>query len=173
VTTEQFQQHILPHKNKLFRFALSYLRVEADAKDLVQEVMMNAWERIPDPQSIKNMEAWCMTLTRNKALNMLKRKGRHTIQLEDQFDLSSSEATPLQKTESQESVNKIHKIIASLPVAQREVISLRDIEGYSYKEIADILQLEMNHVKVLLFRARKQVKEQLIRVHNYGISKAK
>ena len=172
MTSEQFQQHILPHKNKLFRFALSYLAEEADAKDLVQEVMLAAWEKIKDPHSLKNTEAWCMTLTRNKALNILKKKGRNYLQVAEQYDLKSPEATPLQQTENKESAGKIKGIINSLPVKQREVITLRDVEGYSYKEIVGILNLEMNHVKVLLFRARKQVKEQLTRVNNYGISHA-
>lgn len=172
MTSEQFQLLILPHKNKLYRFALSYLAEEADAKDLVQEVMLSAWEKIKDPRSVKNLEAWCMTLIRNKALNVLKKKGRNYLQVTEQFGLSSPDATPLQQTEEKESAGKIRKIIAALPIKQREVITLRDLQGYSYKEIAEILKLEMNHVKVLLFRARKTVKEQLTRVNNYGISHA-
>ena len=171
MTTEQFQQQILPHKNKLFRFAKVYLN-EADAKDVVQEVMLTAWEKIDDPRSVKNLEAWCMTLTRNKSLNMLKKKGRNYLQLADQYDLSSGAANPLKKTVDREVAGKIRGIIASLPEKQRAVITLRDVEGYSYKEMAKVLKLEMNHVKVLLFRARKQVKEQLTRINNYGISHA-
>jgi RNA polymerase sigma factor (sigma-70 family) len=172
VTTEQFKQHILPTRHKLYRFALSYLSVEEDARDVVQEVMLSAWEGIKDLRTVRNPEAWCMALTRNKALNLLKKKGRHYLPLAEQYDLPSGDRNPLQQTEANESFHKIRDLIAQLPEKQRAVIHLRDLEGYSYKEMAQILNLEMNHVKVLLFRARKQVKEQLTRVNDYGISKA-
>ena len=171
MTAEQFQQLVLPHKNKLYRFALAYLD-EANAKDIVQEVMLSAWEKIQDPRSVNNIEAWCMTLTRNKSLNMLKKKGRTYLQISEQYDLSSQEASPLQKTAGNEIADTIGQIIGQLPEKQRAVITLRDMEEYSYKEIAAILNLDMNHVKVLLFRARKQVKETLTRINNYGISHA-
>ena len=156
MTTEEFKHHILPLKNKLFRFALSYLASQADARDVVQEVMLNAWTHIKDLNAIGNPEAWCMTAARNKALNMLKKKGRNHLPVEDQYDLPSESASPLKLTEAKEVIDKIRGIIASLPEKQREVIRLRDVEEYSYKEIAEILQLELNHVKILLFRARKQ-----------------
>ena len=172
MTTEEFKLHILPLKNKLFRFALSYLSNKADARDVVQEVMMNAWTHMKELETINKPEAWCMTATRNKALNMLKKKGRNHLPVEDQYDLPSNAASPLKLAEAQELIDKIKGIIARLPLNQREVIRLRDVEGYSYKEIAEILQLELNHVKILLFRARKQVKTTLTQLQDYGISQA-
>lgn len=171
MTTEEFKREILPLKNKLFRFALVYLN-EADAKDIVQEVMLTVWEKVTDLNSVKNVEAWCMTLTRNKSLNLLKKKGRTYSQLSEQYNLGSEAANPLEQTEAKEVSGKIKSIIATLPEKQRAVITLRDVDGYSYKEMTQILKLEMNHVKVLLFRARKQVKKQLTRINNYGISHA-
>ena len=170
MNTEEFQTHILPLKNKLFRFASVYLAREADAKDVVQDVMLSAWEKLKSPKAVNNLEAWCMTLTRNKALNMLKRKGRGYLQITEQFDLSSQAASPLKQTEENEMIARIRGIIKRLPEKQRAVITLRDIEGYSYKEMVEILKLEMNYIKVLLFRARKQVKKELNRIHDYGIS---
>ncbi len=172
MTTEQFQQHILPAKHKLFRFALSYLHVEEDAKDIVQEVMLSAWEQIRDLGSVRNPEAWCMTLVRNKSLNLLKKKGRDYLPLVDQHELQSEESGPLQQTAEKQSISTIRHLIDRLPRNQREVIRLRDVEGFSYKEIAEILHLELGHIKVLLFRARQQVKEQITRVNDYGISQA-
>lgn len=164
LTTEQFQYFILPLKHKMFRFAMSYMHEQADAKDIVQEVMLSAWEQIKDPFSVKNLEAWCMTATRNRALNMLKKKGRNYEELEEQTDLKSKEASPLKSTEEKEAIGRVRQIIASLPQKQQQVIRLRDMEGFSYNEIAEILDIELNHVKVLLFRARKRVKEQLSHV---------
>ncbi len=172
MTKHQFIQYILPTKNKLFRFALSYVGNEADAKDIVQEVMLTAWEQLHDPHTVRNIEAWCMTLTRNKSLNLLKKKGRHYLDIEEQRNLCSNEVGPQKLTEVNEAANNIRKIIRSLPEKQREVIQLRDVEGYSYKEITEILHLEMGHVKVLLFRARKKIKLQLMQMNNYGVSRS-
>ena len=143
---------------------MSYMHEQADAKDIVQEVMLSAWEQIKDPFSIKNLEAWCMTATRNRALNLLKKKGRNYEELEGQIGLKSKEISPLKRAEEKEMIGRVRKIIASLPQMQQQVIQLRDMEGFSYKEISEILDIELNHVKVLLFRARKQVKEQLSHV---------
>lgn len=143
---------------------------EADALDVVQEVMMKAWEKIDDPESFGSPEAWCMTLTKNRSLDLLKKKGRNHLPLTDQYDLQAGSATPLEATESKESINNIQEIISHLPELQRTVIQLRDVEGYSYKEIADIMDVGMSHVKVLLHRARKQVQRRFRRVNQHGIS---
>jgi len=169
VTTQAFKELILPLKNKLFRFAFSYLKDEDDAKDVVQDVMIRSWEEIEDVKSIKNLEAWCMTLVKNRSLDRLKRKGRNYLQVVDQHYISSEAADPLQVTMEREDDLRIKGIIARLPEKQREVIKLRDMEGYTYLEIAEILEIELNHVKVLLHRARNQVKEELRKTHGHGI----
>lgn len=168
VTTTQFKEIILPLKNKLYRFALSYLSNEDDAKDVVQEVMIKTWQEIKDLNSIRNIEAWCMTLTKNKALDQLRKKGRNYLQIADQVHLTSPEANPLQRTTEIESFNTIHSVIESLPDNQKNVIRLRDIEGHRYKEIAEILQLDINHVKVLLHRGRAAIKKALHPIYGNG-----
>ncbi len=165
VTTEQFNTSILPLKNKLYRFALSFLLNEDDAKDVVQEVMIKSWEKIQDISKIKNIEAWCITMTRNKALDVLRKKGRNHIDITSQVHIESSTASPHEQTSSIESMELIKQTIAALPENQRAVITLRDIEGYSYKEIALILELDLNHIKVLLHRARQQVKKKLEHIY--------
>jgi RNA polymerase sigma factor (sigma-70 family) len=169
VTTQVFEQMILPLKNKLFRFALSYLKNEDDAKDVVQDVMIKSWEEMEDVSAIRNVEAWCMTLVKNRSLDRLKRKGRNYLQVVDQHHLSANGVDPLQHTMQKETHLKIKGIIARLPEKQREVISLRDVEGYTYNEIAEILEIELNHVKVLLHRARMQVRNELKTLQEYGI----
>lgn len=166
----QFNNIVLPLKNKLFRFAFSFLKNEEEAKDVVQEVMLKCWEVSQKKHQIQNYEAWCMTLTRNRSLDRLKKKGRHSDTLSEHFDLSSDGLSPFAITQAAETKHVIHSIIDRLPVAQKEAITLRDLEGYSYKEIAEIMHINMNHVKVLLHRARSTVKTQLTRIHNYGIA---
>jgi RNA polymerase sigma-70 factor (ECF subfamily) len=168
VTTTQFKDNILPLKNKLYRFALSYLANEADAKDVVQDVMIKSWQDIKDLSAIRNVEAWCMTVTRNRSLDQLRKKGRNYLQVADQEHLTSQEPNPLQRTTNMESYQVIHAVIAKLPENQKDVVQLRDIEGHSYKEIAEMLNLDINHVKVLLHRGRAAIKKELQPIYGNG-----
>ena len=76
---------------------------------------------------------------------------------------------PYQEIEKKDTMTEISKLMSSLPEKQRQVMQLRDIEGYSYKEITDILEIDMNQVKVNLFRARKEIKEKLLNINAYGL----
>jgi RNA polymerase sigma-70 factor (ECF subfamily) len=66
-------------------------------------------------------------------------------------------------------MQRINQLIASLPEKQRQVMHLRDIEGYSYNEICEILELDMNQVKVNLSRARNAVREKFVKINAYGL----
>ena len=68
-----------------------------------------------------------------------------------------------------DAMTNIGKFIASLPEKQKQIIQLRDVEGYSYQEIGDIMEIDMNQVKVNLFRARKAVKENMLNINAYGL----
>ncbi len=167
---ESFQSRVLPVKNKLYRFALRLLGDEADAQDIVQEALIRVWKGRNEMDQIQNMEAWCMRITKNLSLDRLraiKRKG--TFQLEEGFDVQHTEVPPDIKTELGESMIIIGQFIAALPQKQREIIHLRDVEGYTYNEICEILELDMNQVKVNLFRARNAVREKLVKVNAYGL----
>ena len=172
MTIQDFKERVLPLKNPLFRFAFSYLRDESEAEDTVQEVMIECWERIADVNEIRNMEAYCVTLTKNRCLDRLKKKGRFKEQLDDRMGLVADVADPHRQTQVNETMEKVKDIIAELPEKQREVLHLRDLEGYSYKEIAEMLQLEMNHIKVLLHRGRKAVQSEWQKMNAYGIQGA-
>jgi len=87
----------------------------------------------------------------------------------DGFEVRQEVLTPHEKTEVHDSMEYVSQLIASLPEKQRQVIHLRDVEGYSYNEICEILELDMNQVKVNLFRARNAVREKLIKINAYGL----
>jgi RNA polymerase sigma factor (sigma-70 family) len=165
-----FEARVLPVKNKLFRFAFRLLGSSEEAKDVVQDVLIKVWNGRENMTEIENMEAWCMRITKNLSLDRLRsRQRRATSPLEETFDMKNDSLTPHETTEIGESMNKINQFIAALPEKQRQVIHLRDIEGYSYNEICDILELDMNQVKVSLFRARNAVREKLLKINAYGL----
>jgi len=167
---EAFETRVLPSKNKLFRFALRLLGNSEEAEDVVQEVMIKVWNGRTNMHQINNWEAWCMRLTKNLSLDRLRSQQRRaTDPISVGFEVRQEGLSPYEKTELTESMLQVNKLIASLPEKQRQVIHLRDVEGYSYNEISEILELDMNQVKVSLFRARSAVREKLVKINAYGL----
>ncbi len=163
---DDFIKRVMPTKNKLFRFALTFLKNKQDAEDIVQEVLLKVWAKNENIAYYKNIEAWCMTLTKNMSLDKLKSKEfqlrTHQEEIQDVAEEAKSGQNDLSSA-----VKNVKKIIEELPIKQREIIQLRDIEGYSYQEITEILQIEMNQVKVSLFRARKAVRAKMLNIEDY------
>jgi RNA polymerase sigma factor (sigma-70 family) len=167
---EGFESRVLPVKNKLYRFAYRLLGSSEEAKDTVQEVLIRVWNGRDQISTIENIEAWCMRITKNLALDKLRsRQRKPTDSLEGAPDVREENLTPHESTEMSESVKQINILIASLPEKQRQVMHLRDIEGYSYNEICEVLELDMNQVKVNLFRARNAVREKFVKINAYGL----
>jgi RNA polymerase sigma factor (sigma-70 family) len=167
---EAFQNRILPAKNKLFRFAFKFLGNEEEAKDVVQEVLIKVWNGREQMSQIENWEAWCMRITRNLSLDRIRSMTRkHTEPIEVSYNLQHESLTPYETAEARESMQRITQFIADLPDKQRQVMHLRDVEGYSYNEICDILEIDLNQVKVNLFRARNSVREKLTKINAYGL----
>lgn len=166
---EDFKQQVLTQKNRLFRFALRILGDHSDAEDVVQEVMIKLWNNRENLHQYKNLEAWCMTMTRNKAIDKLRSKHRKNQEIAESMALMSNSPNPDRSAENKNAIQLVKTFIDELPEKQKLVIQLRDIEGYSYKEIAEVLSIPMNQVKVNLFRARNAVKTKFINTESYGI----
>lgn len=163
-----FKSEVLPVKNKLYRFAFRMTEDVEEAKDVVQEVMIRVW-RYKKLEKIENVEAWCMRITKNMAIDKIKaRKRRFHASLYEVADVSAGERTPYSDTAMKDSYWKINGLIAGLPEKQKQIIQLRDVEGYSYKEISDVMDIDMNQVKVNLHRARQAVKDNFIKINAYG-----
>jgi RNA polymerase sigma-70 factor (ECF subfamily) len=169
MNTEDFETRVLPTKNKLYRFAFRLLGNSEEAKDVVQETMIKVWNG-RDLAEVQNMEAWCMRIAKNLSLDKLRSKQRKTTDsMSASFDIAHESLSPLEKTELTESMKRINELMTTLPEKQRQVMHLRDVEGYSYNEICDIMELDMSQVKVNLFRARNAVREKLIKLNAYGL----
>jgi len=171
MSLEAFKTRVLPVKNKLYRFAYRLLGDESEAQDVVQEVLIKVWGQRDRMDELENMEAWCMRITRNLSYDKLKSKTRkYTEPLAEGFDVGATgERSPEERTEQKDMMRMIRSLMERLPDKQRHVMQLRDIEGYSYKEIGEILELDMAQVKVNLFRARKKIRESLVNATEYGL----
>ena len=166
-----FKTQVLPVKDKLYRFALRMVQSEPDAEDIVQEVLIRVWNNKDKMSHIENVEAWCMRITKNISLDKLKSSyNKKTDRLSANINADRAhEVTPYRSVEVKDTLHQVESLIALLPNKQKQIIQLRDIEGYSYKEIADILEIDINQVKVNLFRARKMIKENLLTLNAHGL----
>ena len=167
-----FAGDILPLKNELYRLALRITLNRAEAEDVVQETMMKVWNRRDNWQQIESIESFCLTICRNLALDKLKRMGNQNLSLSEggyeQVDQSHS-ANPEEHTVQQDRIQLVRRLIDSLPEKQRSVMQLRDMEGKSYKEIAQILDISEDQVKINIFRARQNIKQRFIQTEKYGL----
>lgn len=169
MSLEAFKTRVLPVKDKLFRYTLRILKNEDEAKDVVQETMIKVWNKRDEIHTYKNMEAWCVRVARNLSLDKLKSKHHNSVDIDNAYELQSNSQSPYSLTEQSDTMNSVHYFINKLPDIQKQIIQLRDIDGFTYQEISDILKQNLNTVKVNLFRARKYVREQLLNENAYGL----
>lgn len=143
------------HTNSLYGYAIKFLRNKEDARDIVQDVYEKLWINRKSVEFLK-AKSWMFTTAHNAMINFSNRKGR--LQLTDEIGTYEIGKIIPNMFESNQVVERAVNI---LPPIQKSVILLRDLEGYSYKEIGGILELSESQVKVYLFRARKKIKRQL------------
>ncbi|MCD8282864.1 MAG: RNA polymerase sigma factor [Prevotella sp.] len=160
----EFVSDILPLKNKLYRLALRITRSPQEAEDIVQDTLVKIWRRRSSWGEIESAEAFALAICRNQALDFLKRKDRNDISLDDITGAPPlSNDDPFERLTRTDNLSRIEKIINALPEKQRTCMQLRDIEGLAYKEIASVLDITEEQVKVNIFRARKAVKEKFLK----------
>ena len=165
-----FRDDILPLKNQLFRLALRITLNRFEAEDIVQDTLIKVWNRRSDWEDIDSIEAFSLTICRNLSLDRIKKKENDNNSLEDVKGVEPlSSSNPQDRMIQADRVNLIRQIVDSLPEKQRSCMQLRDFEGKSYKEIAVILDITEEQVKVIIFRARQAVKQRYLKLDNYGL----
>jgi RNA polymerase sigma-70 factor (ECF subfamily) len=160
---ERFEQVVLPHLDAAYNLARWLLGSSADADDVVQEAFVRAL-RFFDGFRGGDSRAWLLKIVRNTAYSWV-RKNR-PAQLADEFDetvhssettMENAEAKLLSRAESE----RVRRALETLPVAFREVLVLREIEGLSYKEISEVTGVAMGTVMSSLSRARQKLRDEL------------
>ena len=164
-----FRDDILPLKDKLFRVALRITFDRAEAEDIVQETLIKVWNRREEWNSLESIEAYCLTLTKNLAIDMRERMDSKAEELTPEHDRTQDDATPYEQLEQKERLMLVHQLIDELPEKQRQIMQMRDIEEKSYTEIAETLDITEEQVKINLFRARQKVKQGFLKLNSYGL----
>jgi RNA polymerase sigma factor (sigma-70 family) len=166
---QEFVKLMLPVKDKIYRFAKRLLISHDEAEDAVQEVFIKLWKQSNKLSQLAKPEAFAMTVTKNYCLDRLKSKQSSQVQL-------VSTHHPVSRNEEKQMENRdftgmVFEFMQVLPEKQRMVMQLRDVEGYEYEEVAQIMEMNETAVRVTLSRARKAIRERLIKKENYGIVK--
>lgn len=150
-----FQKEALPHFNSLYNFALSISYNSQDAEDLVQETFLRAQAKFDQFDYGTNCKAWMFRIMRNIAIDQLKKKDALIAGKNEPFeDNRSSSSCQIEKTLA---TLDLKRAFAKLPKKYRLMILLKDVEGFSYQEIADILQFPVGTVMSRLYRGRKEL----------------
>ncbi|MBR1687869.1 MAG: sigma-70 family RNA polymerase sigma factor [Prevotella sp.] len=167
-----FRTDVLPLKNELFRVAQRITLNREEAEDVVQETMIKVWNRRESWEEIENIEAFCLTICRNLALDKTRRMDNRNPSLEatrtDAAD-GSYGADPEEQAIQRDRIRLVRRLIDRLPEKQRSIMQLRDIEGKSYRDIAQLLSITEEQVKVNIFRARQSIKKEFTKTEQYGL----
>ena len=176
--TARFERDALPYLDQLYGGALRMTRNPADAEDLVQETFVKAFAAFDSFTEGTNLKAWLFRILTNSFINTYRKKQRqplhtHTDDLDDwQMQHTQAYATGELRSAEAEALDRlpngvINDALASLPEERRMAVYLADVEGFSYQEIADIMDTPIGTVMSRLHRGRKQLRSQL---EEYAIS---
>lgn len=169
-----FRTDVLPLKDELFRVALRITLNRADAEDVVQETMLKVWNKRDRWDEVESMEAFCLTICRNIALDRQKRADRQNATLEEGHDRAdrSYASNPEEQIVQRDRVEQVKRLINQLPEKQRTCMQLRDVEGKAYKEIAAVMGITEQQVKVNIFRARQAVRQKFLQMEQLVVTES-
>lgn len=149
----EYNTAVEKHSSNLYGYVFSFLRNSEDSHDIVQDVFEKLWKNKKKVE-FEKCKAWMFRTGHNTLINFAKRKQRtvyDTDMIPEQMNMDNS-------FENQEIIDLA---LSLLPPLQKSIILLRDLEGYTYEEISEILDISDSQVKVYLYRARKKIKKQL------------
>lgn len=159
----RFEQAVLPHLDAAYNLARWLTRNEHDAQDVVQEAYMRAFKFFGGYHG-GDSRAWLLAIVRNACYTWLQQNRRREITEEldeETHEVESQEPNP--ETILLQSVNHqmLKRALEALPLEFREVVILRELEGMSYKEIADLAEVPIGTVMSRLARARKRLQQEM------------
>ena len=145
----------------MFRMACSILGRSDEAQDMMQDVAERILRRQEDLRDVRNMDSFLARVVRNACIDRIRRRRETTPKIPDVPD----DRSPDRWSDRQ----LVHKALARLPERQRLAVHLKDIEGYSNKELADILETDETNVRTLLSRGRRALRDIIEKEIGYGI----
>jgi len=167
---DAFSEIVKIFEKPIYNMAMQTLHNREDALDLSQDVFLKLWRSLPNFRGECSVTSFIMKIAKNTVLDCLRRKStRQTVSLNtendegeiEEYDVPdpSPDSNPADAYERSEKIRMVRQAIAELNDEHREMILMRDIQGFSYEQIGEILALEEGTVKSRLFRARAALKK--------------
>lgn len=171
-----FAQLVEAHQGKVYSLSYRMTGNPDDAADLTQEAFLNAWRGLASFHGQSSFSTWLYRLTSNVCIDFLRREKRRTalsMTVEEdeegrQAEVPDHRFSPEQELERRELRRTVQQGLAALSPEHRRVLVLRELEGLSYQEIAQCLELEEGTVKSRIARARIALKEYLQKSGNFS-----
>jgi len=167
-----FEAAVARHQRRVFSFAHYFLGNPSEAEDVVQEVLLRLWQNWHKLDA-ERLEPWLTRVTRNACYDLLrKRRSASRYMVPDPEGHATDQATsdrpdPEAMAEASDFRGHLLEALRHLDDPLRSILILREIQGLKYQEIADILEMPLNTVRVYLHRGRQRLRKQLGRVYDH------
>ncbi|MGN0202300.1 MAG: RNA polymerase sigma factor [Candidatus Cryptobacteroides sp.] len=157
MNSETFRIKYLSLADTLYKVAFYILESECDAKDAVQDLYLKLWRDRDRLDAVVNPKAYCITFLKNRCIDLLRQSSRtdRPAELPGQDDGGREE----QRLHDKERLERVLKDIGRLPQKQREVLTMRTIEGLDYDEISERTGMSTIMLRVLLSKARRTLRQ--------------
>lgn len=142
------------------------LRDEEESRDAMQELILRLWNKRKKLNECTNLDSYIISAARNHCFDLLKKKRPSRMTPKEELTAMNLESDE-KSHEITEKHEQVLKIIESLPAKYREIIRLRDIDGFTFEEMNTMTGIEIPHLRVLLSRARMRVKSELLKIYEY------
>jgi len=163
--SKQFEAKLDASRTRLWRLAHAWCHNRAIADDLVQETLAKALDRHDQLRNPEALHGWLCSILSNGWHDHLRSR-KHTVEVDvddlDERDLPESGSRPEDDYQQNETVRRVRQAVSMLPEGQREVVTLVDLEEFSYAEVAAILDIPIGTVMSRLSRARLALREKLM-----------
>ncbi len=166
MSKEEFRRTVFSLSEHLFPMVARMLGDRASTEDAIQEIMIKLWLKRHKIRQHPNIKGLVFSVARNYCIDLLRKKSLEISDTPIYLESLKSEYGQ-EQLEWKELNIIIKKILKKLPERQQEVLVMRDLDGYEFIEIAAATQLKVEHVRVLLSRARKLVSAELEKTYSY------
>ena len=171
MTIKEYNSFIDSDSRKLYAFAYKMLKNQQESEDIWQNVLVKLWKKRDELDNINNLKTLALTMTKNECIDVLRRwrfSEKNDVDSTAQQETSDS-LSPLENMVSDETRNMMRQIISDMESPYKEIITMREIEGLPYEEIAGMTSLTVNNLRVIVSRARQMIKEEYLKKHGpYG-----